>query len=73
MISGITNQTLDRYIMATRKAAPKQQNKVMLDAVSEAHRKETDLLEEKIMRNNLMSNITFLKESDKEIFTQAIV
>lgn len=73
MISGITHQTLDRYIMATHKAAPKQQNKVMFDAISEARRKETDLLEEKIMRNNLLANISFLKETDKEIFTQPIV
>lgn len=73
MISGITNQTLDRYIMATRKAVPKQQNKIMFDALNETRRKETELLEEKIIRNNLLSNITFLKESDKEIFTQAII
>lgn len=73
MINAITHQTLDRYIMATRKATPKQQNKVMLDAVSEARQKENALLEEKILRNNLMSHISFLKEADKELFTQAII
>lgn len=73
MISGISNQTLERYIMATRKAAPKQQNKVMFDAITEVRKKENATLDDRILRNNLLSNITFLKETDKEIFTQAIV
>ena len=73
MIGAISNNTMDAYMLAMRKSLTKNNSKVLDKAVDEVRRTESTALDDLILKNNMLGNITFLKETDKQLFTRSIV
>ena len=73
MIGAISNNTMDAYMLAMRKSLTKNHSKVLDKAVDEVRRTESTALDDLILKNNMLGNITFLKETDKQLFTRSIV